>query len=137
MKVKSKLARVAFALLLVVLAVFGALKFEHYLVWSAWRNRSLADMEALAAAVQYYEAKHGHLPTQTEYKTLPPSPIFANKRVGSPEFMTNYDKPTRKAGDVTDPYGRPFQYELTGNSFLIRSLGFDGIMSTDDFILHP
>ena len=120
-----------------VLAVLGAMKLRDYIVRDCCRNRALPDMEALSAAVQNFKLKHGRLPSDSEYASLSPSPDFKNKRIGSAEYLTNYNRPERKAGEVTDTYGRPFQYEPAGNSFLIRSLGPDGIRSNDDFVIRP
>ena len=137
MSVKSKISYVAIFLLVILVLGLGALKLLAYIDRECCYSRALPDMRALAAAVQNYKDQHGKLPSESEFASLPPSPDFKNDHTASPETQTIFTRPLQQASQINDPFLRPFRYELSGNTFLIRSLGRDGIKSEDDFIYQP
>lgn len=123
---------------MIILAGLGIQVLLDLVAWQTFRNRALSDMMALAATVEAFRETHGRLPTSDEFDDLHPRPGFQVPFASdSPETRPGFSRPDQTAGEALDPGGNPFRYEKTGGSFLIRTLGPDGIGSRDDVMFGP
>lgn len=81
---------------------------------------------------------NGRLPTEEEYMTLNPDPDFELPWIPkAPESDTSFLNTEQTPNTILDPFLQPFIYEVSGDSFLIRSLGIDGVRSRDDIVYSP
>ena len=121
-----------------ILAALGLPRLASQIYAQTIQSRALPNMMALAAAVQRFQVAHGRLPSPIEFGELRPNPDFKTPfSTSSPETQPSVRHPDDRAGNVTDPLMRPFIYETVGDTFLIRSLGPDGVPSDDDFSYSP
>lgn len=77
-------------------------------------NSTRVQLNALVSVITYYEAAEGTLPDKLE--DLITKGYLSNDR------------------NIKDAWGRTFFYQKSGDSFILKSLGKDGIESQDDII---
>ncbi|MCB1090142.1 MAG: type II secretion system protein GspG [Verrucomicrobiae bacterium] len=116
-------------------SIFGINELLCYVQWQTCRNRALADMLALSAAVGQFREMNGRLPSTDEYRNLHPVPGFQVPfETKSPETQTQFEGSQIRASGITDPFNRPYFYELGSGKFVIFSHSPDGVRSNDDFV---
>gem|GEM_PF-4803652 len=129
---------ICFGIAAAILAVWAIPQIDSYIYHDTVRHRALPNMMALAASVEQFQRDRGRLPSPVEFTELRPDSHFrVSFGTSSPETQPSFTHPEDRAGEVNDPYNHPFIYEVTGDTFVIRSLGPDGVPSSDDYVYPP
>jgi general secretion pathway protein G len=89
-------------------------------------NKSFAksELSRLSGFVKTYQLLVGSLPSSLDALSTQPSDLADPSK-----WSAVLDKPVGP-----DPWGRPYEYKVTGSTFEIRSLGPDGQSNTEDDI---
>lgn len=112
---KGAIFSISFSVLLVLAGILLPLFAG---LGDARKHRPEAQLRALAAAVEDYKSDHGVYPNEPDLRS-----VFESRRHFNPHRLI-------------DPWGNEYKYELSDSqdSFLIYSLGPDGIEGTEDDI---
>jgi general secretion pathway protein G len=94
----------------------------------AKRTKAQADIAELKTALDRYHLDNGYYPTTDQglraLVTLPTTGIVP----------LVYDSGGYIERLPRDPWGKPYFYQSDGNSYVLKSLGPDGVESADDIV---
>ena len=94
--------------------------------YNSKRAKARVDMAALEKALDLYYIDNGYYPTTDQGLSAlvtPPTRGILPLVYYSGGYLERLP---------TDPWGNPYFYQSDGNSYVLKSLGPDGIESTDD-----
>lgn len=120
--VRSAFTLMEVMLVLVIIAAIAGLVIRNYagIGESANRKTAKAKISELGQAVDLY---------RLEMSTLPPD---LDSLYTKPANASSNWYPFLKSPPGNDPWGHPYQFTATADSYEIRSLGKDGTVSDDD-----
>jgi general secretion pathway protein G len=96
----------------------------------AKRTRAQADIAQLKTALDRYYQDNGYYPTTDQgLRALVTLPTTTTGIVPLVYFNGGYIERLPK-----DPWGNPYFYRSDGNSYVLKSLGPDGVESADDIV---
>jgi general secretion pathway protein G len=96
----------------------------------AKRTKARADIAELKTALDRYQRDNGYYPTTDQGLNAlvsPPTTGIVPLVYYSGGYVERLPK---------DPWGNPYFYESDGNSYVLKSLGPDGIESADDIVAN-
>jgi general secretion pathway protein G len=94
----------------------------------AKRTKAQADIADLKTALGYYYSDNGYYPTTDQgLRALVTYPPTTTGIVPLVYYTGGYLERLPR-----DPWGNPYFYQSDGNSYVLKSLGPDGIESADD-----
>lgn len=128
---KAKLLRSAFTLMevmlvLVIIAAIASLVITNFGAFGAKADQKVAKnkISVLRGAVESY---------RIEMRSFPPDLEALHTKPNNVPNANNWMQ-VLTVPPGTDPWGNPFEYTVSGDSFEIRSLGPDGTRSDDDIV---
>ncbi len=93
----------------------------------AKRTKAQADIAELKTALGYYYSDNGYYPTTDQglraLVAYPPTTGIVLLVYFNGGYIERFPR---------DPWGNPYFYQSDGNSYVLKSLGPDGIESADD-----
>jgi general secretion pathway protein G len=119
----------AFAVLATVLSVPLAIRFRNARKHAA----AIEELSVLRQCLDRYYIDNGFYPT-TDQGLGALTPWEPDQL--DPGMIIPAPPPSRRLR-LLDPWGRPFEYESDGNSYLLKSLGSSGVQSSDLTINSP
>lgn len=122
--IRSAFTLMEVMLVLVIIAAIAGLVIKNYAGFGESANRKVAKskINELRSAVDMYKLELMSLPPDLDALYTKP----ANASNNWFQFLT--------VPPGNDPWGHPYQYSATGDSYEIRSLGKDGTVSDDDIL---
>ncbi|MFO0943803.1 MAG: type II secretion system protein GspG [Pirellulales bacterium] len=122
--IRSAFTLMEVMLVLVIIAAIAGLAIRNYAGAGESANRKIAKgkISELQTAVDMYKLEMMSLPPDLDALYTKPANASSNWY----QFL--------KAAPGNDPWGHPFQYSASGDSYEIRSLGKDGTISDDDIL---
>ena len=94
----------------------------------AKRTKAQADIAELKTALDRYHLDNGYYPTTNQgLRALVTLPTTGTGIVPLVYFSGGYIELLPR-----DPWGNPYFYQSDGNSYVLKSLGPDGVESADD-----
>jgi general secretion pathway protein G len=92
----------------------------------AKRTKAQADLAEIKTALDRYYLDNGYYPTSDQGLTALVSAPSSGR------VPANYESGGYIERLPRDPWGAPYFYQSDGNSYLLKSLGPDGVESADD-----
>jgi general secretion pathway protein G len=120
---------VAIAVLATVLSVPLAIRFRN----ARRHEAAIEELSVIRKCLNRYYIDNGLYPTTDQGLS---ALMSSDPNELDPGMIIPAPPPSRRLR-LLDPWGRPFEYESDGNSYLLKSLGSSGVQSSDLTINSP